>query len=56
VRAEMAMRAPPAHRSFLVASVQSCPTFWYSTMKGARKEPYPREETDRGDYKSFFCL
>jgi hypothetical protein len=40
----------------LVASVQSCPTFWHSTMKGARKEPYPREETDRGDYKSFFCL
>jgi hypothetical protein len=41
VRSEMAIRAHSVHGSFLVASVQSCPTVWYSTMKGARKSHIP---------------
>jgi hypothetical protein len=54
VRVEMAMRAPPVHRSFLVASVESCPTFWYS--EGGQKEQYTRKKTDSGDDEPDPCL
>jgi hypothetical protein len=54
VRAEMAMRAPPVHRSFLVASV--LPYLLILDNEGGQKEPYPCEETDRGTYESYSCL
>jgi hypothetical protein len=38
----------------LVASVESCPTFWYS--EGGQKEQYTRKKTDSGDDEPDPCL
>jgi hypothetical protein len=56
VRAEMAMRAPPGPQIVLGGVGPVLPYLLVLDDEGSQKEPYPRGETDRGDYKSYSRL